>query len=186
MHHRFRVTCERAFRKVPIMKTNHKPYKETVHLLIHKENSIEIGFFLLWSWFKVHCATFEETRILYLKQYRFPSSVEDICFGGTSDLGWGVRNGVEKGLTVFLTLTTLLVMGNFSFTSELLVSEVEQTVGTVSEDFEVFWTGDTNGFFNVPPGDDCKSWVRLILDRNIKYANYPIDEGRTEEYSFPA
>ena len=110
----------------------------------------------------------------------------DICFGGTSDLGCGVRNGVEKGLEVFLPLETLLVTGIFSFTSEFLVSELEQTIGAASEDLDAFWTGDTNGFFNVPPGDDCKSWVRLIRDRNIKYAKYLTDEGRTEECSFPA
>ena len=92
----FRVTCERVFQKVPIMKLSHKPYEETVHLLIHKENSIEIGLFLLRSWFEVHCTTFDEIHVIYLKQYRFPSSVMDICFGGTSDLGCGVRNGVER------------------------------------------------------------------------------------------
>ena len=93
----------------------------------------------------------------YLKQYRFPSSVEDIGFGGTSDLDCGVRNGVENGLAVFVLLEPLLVAGKFSFTSIFLVFEAESVLSTVSGDLEVLWTGDTKGFFNVLPEYDCKS-----------------------------
>lgn len=132
-------------------------YVKTEHLLVHEDNAIEIGLLLFRSSFEVHCTTINEAIMFYLKQYRFPSSAVDVGLGSSSDLGCGVRKGAVNGFGFVTSLMEALEeveVAIFSFSLE--IGEEDRELAD-SDDLTLLWTGDTNGFFNVPPEDDCKS-----------------------------
>lgn len=81
----------------------------------------------------------------------------DVGLGSSSDLGCGVRKGAVNGFGFIVALMEELEETGFViFSFSVEIGEEDRELAG-SDDLALLWTGDTNGFFNVPPEDDCKS-----------------------------